>query len=68
MPTPELDHVYCCNPNLALCGTDISTMGEADHQQATCVVCVELNDTGAPCKADCAFAHHVCQPTEGATP
>ena len=42
---PELDHIYCCNPDLALCGTDISTMGYADHQQATCVVCVAATAT-----------------------
>lgn len=48
---PDLHHVYCCDPNLAYCGADIT-----DHQfidpsaLITCVVCVELEELDAPCR------------------
>lgn len=43
----ELDHIYCCDPDLALCGTDIS--GHEDNDaDGTCVVCLDLEF--APCR------------------
>lgn len=43
----ELDHLYCCDPDLALCGTDIS--GHEDNDaDGTCVVCLDLEF--APCR------------------
>lgn len=38
----DLDHIYCCDPNIALCGTDISDQPEDDNAEGTCVVCLDL--------------------------
>ncbi|MGW3321095.1 hypothetical protein [Streptomyces virginiae] len=47
--TDELDHLYCCDPDTALCGTDISDSPELfDDGETTCVVCVDLADAGCP--------------------
>ncbi|MCX4450643.1 hypothetical protein [Streptomyces sp. NBC_01789] len=52
-PTPDrattgnsgLDHIYCCDPGLALCGTDVSDVPEIDpDSDITCVVCADLED------------------------
>lgn len=46
----ELDHWWCCNPDIALCGTDVSTAKEKEinpDSPLTCVVCQDLYD--APC-------------------
>jgi hypothetical protein len=43
----ELDHIYCCDPDVALCGTDIS--GHEDNDaDGTCIVCLDLEF--APCR------------------
>lgn len=45
-------HVYCCNPDVALCGTDISGHDFAeDNESVSCVVCVDLD--GEPCSPNC---------------
>lgn len=46
----DLNHYYCCDPNVALCGTDISAMPETD-EDIDCVVCADLEPTMAytPC-------------------
>lgn len=44
----DLDHVYCCDPSLALCGADISDQPEIDDDRViSCVVCNDLE--GQPC-------------------
>ncbi|GAA3384404.1 hypothetical protein [Streptomyces racemochromogenes] len=45
----ELDHLYCCDPDIALCGTDISDH-EDNGADGSCIVCLDLEDN--PC--DCA--------------
>jgi len=45
----DLHHVYCCDPDIALCGTDISCSEFADFDVASCVVCADLDDADAPC-------------------
>lgn len=42
----RLDHIYCCNPDRALCGTDVSNMPEIDD--ANCVVCLALEEQPCP--------------------
>lgn len=41
-----LDHIFCdCNPNIALCGTDISTLDfNTVIEEDLCVVCKDLED------------------------
>lgn len=47
--THELDHLYCCDPDIALCGTDISDSPELfDDGATTCVVCDDLEDQLCP--------------------
>ncbi|WUH94609.1 hypothetical protein OG900_33640 [Streptomyces sp. NBC_00433] len=53
-----LDHVYCCDPDIALCGTDISGADFAAFDAASCVVCADLDDTDAPC-ARCGYGAEV---------
>lgn len=44
----ELDHLYCCDPDTALCGTDIS--GHEDSSaEGDCVVCLDLEDSLCDC-------------------
>ncbi len=50
----ELDHYTCCDENRALCGTDVTGAPEIDTD-ATCVVCIDLEATDAPCCTDCPF-------------
>ena len=45
----DLNHIYCCTPDVALCGTDISGDEDVDYDEANCVVCVDLENTDAPC-------------------
>ncbi|MFH8867153.1 hypothetical protein [Streptomyces griseus] len=47
---PDLNHIYCCNPDLALCGTDLSTHPIVGIDDADCVVCLDLEDDEC---ADC---------------
>ncbi|MEV6165728.1 hypothetical protein AB0L71_28210 [Streptomyces sp. NPDC052052] len=45
----ELGHIYCCNPDLALCGTDISDMAEIDaEEEVDCIVCNDLEAHPCP--------------------
>lgn len=44
----ELHHVYCCDENLALCGTDVTKYQEAEppsDADKRCIVCEDLIDT-----------------------
>lgn len=45
----ELVHYYCeCNPDIALCGWDLTDREETDDE-AGCVVCADLEAAEAPC-------------------
>lgn len=41
---PDIFHMFCCDENIAMCGTDVTdhpvTDGDGEQQ---CVVCVELD-------------------------
>ncbi|WP_435597065.1 hypothetical protein [Streptomyces anulatus] len=45
---PDLNHIYCCNPDLALCGADVSTHPIVGIDDADCVVCLDLEDEACP--------------------
>lgn len=48
-PGSDLNHVYCCDPNTAWCGTDISTHAEIDSDTPLdCVVCADLEPLPCP--------------------
>ncbi|MET7900624.1 hypothetical protein [Streptomyces sp. NPDC005336] len=54
----ELDHVYCCDPDRALCGADLSDVAEIvddwDNEDVdVCVVCVDLERRGVRCGPTC---------------
>ncbi|MCX4677656.1 hypothetical protein OG413_20505 [Streptomyces sp. NBC_01433] len=38
-----ITHYYCCNPDRALCGLDLSGMPPAGAGEQDCVVCVDLD-------------------------
>lgn len=46
---PKLTHLFCCDPDLSLCGLDLSLtpygMSPGEEQ---CVVCVDLEDAVCP--------------------
>jgi hypothetical protein len=46
---PDLFHWVCCDPNVALCGTDVTRhpMRSIDSDDDPCVVCADLVNT--PC-------------------
>ncbi|MGC5042449.1 hypothetical protein ACLQ16_03930 [Streptomyces albidoflavus] len=41
--TVAITHYYCCVPNRALCGLDLSGMPPAGGGEQDCVVCVDLD-------------------------
>lgn len=46
----ELHHAWCCDEDVALCGTDISDAETTDGEGwLHCVVCVELEAADVPC-------------------
>lgn len=47
-----LNHLYCCDENLGLCGTDLGGHQET-ADDTTCVVCVELEASDRPCRPGC---------------
>lgn len=49
----DLAHYYCCDPDIALCGADLSTTSEDESIETDCVVCVDLDATSAPCSPGC---------------
>lgn len=44
----DLNHLYCCDPDTALCGLDVSALPEVDDD-TDCVVCLDLEDTECDC-------------------
>jgi len=49
----DLDHLYCCDPNRALCGSDLTDSPElADDEDENCVVCIDLDEQPCP---DCGW-------------
>lgn len=56
----DVNHVYCCDPDVGLCGEDISAIPDRwDHAVPVCVVCEDLDEAGAPCSPTCAAAEEV---------
>ncbi|MFD5081886.1 hypothetical protein ACFWOG_04490 [Kitasatospora sp. NPDC058406] len=49
----DLNHVYCCSPNTALCGTDITDARDDDTADITCIVCADLIWDNTPCSPTC---------------
>lgn len=50
---PGLTHFFCCDPDRALCGRDISGDREDDVAEVDCVVCLDLED--GPCSPTCDY-------------
>jgi hypothetical protein len=50
-----LSHYFCCDPDRALCGTDLPVCDEADDddEAVDCVVCTSLAESDVPCRAGC---------------
>lgn len=44
----DLNHIFCCNPNITLCGVDSSEAEIVDYVEADCVVCLDLEDQTCP--------------------
>ncbi|WP_435244277.1 hypothetical protein [Streptomyces sioyaensis] len=42
-------HTYCCEPNWALCGLDLSGVAASGHGDQECVVCADLHKIGVTC-------------------
>ena len=49
---PDDNHLYCCAPDVSLCGLDISESDELDFaDEECCIVCRALE--GSPCGPGC---------------
>ncbi|WFE41920.1 hypothetical protein [Micromonospora sp. WMMD998] len=49
-PADRPVHVVCCDPNEALCGTNVSALlGVPDDVEPTCVLCALAYANGLPC-------------------
>jgi hypothetical protein len=44
-----VDHIYCCSPEVSLCGLDISQHPVIDEDENLCVVCEDLEDGPCTC-------------------
>lgn len=42
-------HTYCCEPNWALCGVDLSGTAASGDGDQECVVCADLHQSGVTC-------------------
>jgi hypothetical protein len=42
----SLNHIFCCDPDTALCGADVSDDELVD--EADCAVCLDLEDLPCP--------------------
>lgn len=50
----DVDHIYCCDPNLAMCGLDLTGVAEGPEFDAACPLCGLAEDTGQGCPVpDC---------------
>lgn len=49
----ELDHLYCCDENVAMCGIDLTDVVEipADEDGPVCPLCNYVESEGLPCPA-----------------
>lgn len=45
----DVDHWYCCNPNIAYCGRDISGDPEGHRDTNLCLLCVLVEEKHIPC-------------------
>jgi len=54
-PPDRYVHLYCCNPDLALCGADLTHGVDRPHlpTAATCPMCALIEDLDAPCSPTC---------------
>jgi hypothetical protein len=44
-----VDHYYCCDEDVALCGTDLRGVPDGPEHDALCPICADLLDANAPC-------------------
>ncbi|MFP3991034.1 hypothetical protein U9R90_26910 [Streptomyces sp. E11-3] len=42
-------HSYCCDPSRALCGLDLADVPPSGSGDQDCVVCADLDQSGANC-------------------
>lgn len=48
-----LSHVYCCDPDTALCSTSLVGVTSDWDGLPMCAVCDDLAAAGTPCRAGC---------------
>jgi hypothetical protein len=44
-------HLYCCRPDVALCGEDLADGEDTDGEPADCIRCEVVAEAGVPCGA-----------------
>lgn len=44
----DTDHLYCCDPDRAICGVDLSAADEVEDLPNLCVVCDDLDALPCP--------------------
>ena len=45
----DVDHLYCCDPDVAMCGLDLTGVPEGREFTHVCPLCAEVNDSDTPC-------------------
>lgn len=45
----DVDHLYCCDPNLSMCGLDLTGVPEGPEFDAVCPLCGLAGDTRQGC-------------------
>lgn len=46
--TTETTHWWCCDPNTAICGTDLTNAPEVEDDDVNCHVCTDLVNQPCP--------------------
>lgn len=47
----DVDHLYCCDENVAMCGVDLTDVAEEvfGEDDPLCPMCALVDETGMPC-------------------
>jgi hypothetical protein len=46
----DVDHLYCCDPDVATCGIDLSHIPEGFEFGALCRLCAHVERERTPCR------------------
>ncbi len=45
----DIDHLYCCDENVAMCGADLTDTPDGPEFDEVCRLCLLAEQSGMPC-------------------